>query len=330
MLAEHAKTAPDEAQKALAGLKKLQNMGALPTQDQMPIVARAGRAVLRDYGGSGASVVFIPSLINPANILDITPERSLLRWLNTQGLHPYLIDWGDVRAEDHSLSVGDHVTDLIVPLIETLGAPAHLVGYCLGGTMALAAAHITNVQSLTMIAAPWHFAAYPDDAHAAMAKLWESAKPVAEAMGVLPMEALQLMFWQLDPAGTIAKYARYATMPEGGEEEALFIAMEQWANGGAPLPYAAARELFEDFYAANVAGQNEWQVAGRTITPDTLPCPMLDIISLNDKIVPSTTATRHPNRLEINRGHVGMLTGRHAKTDIWRPLRAWLSQLHKS
>jgi len=60
----------------------------------MPVIARAGRAVVRDYGGSGPATLFVPSLINPPDVLDIDPERSLLRWLATQGLRPLLLDWG--------------------------------------------------------------------------------------------------------------------------------------------------------------------------------------------------------------------------------------------
>ncbi len=326
MLAAHRSKAPEEAAKALIGLQKIQSISAARAAKLPDAVAQIGRATLHDYGGSGDAVVFVPSLINPANILDLTPQRALLPWLATQGFHPYLVNWGDVAPEDHDLSISDHIRSILVPLLQTLTPPAHLVGYCLGGTMALAAAQLTEVQSLTLIAAPWRYAAYPADSRAAMADIWAAAKSTANDMGVLPMEVLQTMFWQLDPQGTIGKYARFAGLLPHTPEHDLFLAMEQWANGGAPLPFAAARELFEDFIANDKPGQGEWQIASQSIKPQNIRCRTLEIVSLTDRIAPAATATQHFERLEIARGHVGMITGSQAKQRLWVPLREWLSQ----
>ena len=59
----------------------------------MPAVAEAHGAALRDYGGEGRPVLFVPSLINPPNVLDMG-DRSLLRWLAGQGRRVLLLDWG--------------------------------------------------------------------------------------------------------------------------------------------------------------------------------------------------------------------------------------------
>jgi len=318
--------APERTEKALRGLKKIQNVAVSRATIAAPIAARKGRAALHDFGGTGPTVVFIPSLINPATILDIIPERSLLRWLSTQGLHPYLVDWGDVGATDAGLSIADHVADVLLPLLATLSETPHLVGYCLGGTMALAAAQLSIARSLTLIASPWHFSAYPPHHRQAMDQIWDASHVNAAQMGVLPIEILQTMFWQLDPAGTIEKYAGFVDIPSAGLDFELFIAMEAWANSGAPLSFAAARELFDDFIATDLPGTSRWRVRGEVIAPERVRCPALEIVSLSDSIVPSATATRFFKRHEIDRGHVGMITGSQAKTKLWQPLREWLSQ----
>ncbi len=295
----------------------------------MPTVAQFGRAALRDYGvdfpASTPRVVVIPSLINPANILDITQERSLLRWLSRHDFHPYLLDWGDVTSADHGLSIADHITECIVPLLKSFRKPVHLIGYCLGGTMAYAAAAITPVASLTMIASPWHFKRYGSQQRAAIAELWASAQGAAEKIGLLPIEALQLMFWQLDAAATVEKYARFADMPLGTPEADLFLAMEIWANSGAPLPFPAARELFEDLIALDKPGREAWAIGRHIITPAHVSCPVLEVVSRTDRIVPSATAMNRGRTLHLDLGHVGMVTGRQAETQLWHPLREWLS-----
>ena len=74
---------------------------------------------------------------------------------------------------------------LLVPLIEQLGQPPALIGYCLGGTMAIGAANLTPVERVVTVAAPWHFSDYPEDSRAALQDLWrsfESCRGIAEGL----------------------------------------------------------------------------------------------------------------------------------------------------
>ena len=51
---------------------------------ETPVIAERMVAALRDYSGDGPDILFVPSLINPPTILDLSTERSLLRWLARQ------------------------------------------------------------------------------------------------------------------------------------------------------------------------------------------------------------------------------------------------------
>ena len=320
---------PDLAKLALVGLRKLQSMTPPAPMPARSTLAQLGNATLRDYGGGGRPAVFVPSLINTPAVLDISAERSLLGWLAGQGVRPLLVDWGAVTADMAGLGIGDYVSDILVPMLSELGEPVDLVGYCLGGTMAMAAAQLMPVRSLTLIAAPWRFGGYPAKDRAAMAELWNAMQPMARAMGLLPMEALQTLFWTLDPQGTVNKYVCLAELDPQSDEAALFLAMEAWANGGEPLPFAAARELFEDLIASDLPGTGTWSVGGEQIDPLKLACPVMEIVSTIDRITPHATSAGIGKRLELDRGHVGMITGGQAKQHLWEPLRDWLSQSHK-
>ena len=309
-------------QAALAGLKRYQEAerGAPPML--MPAVAEAHGASLRDYGGNGPPVVFIPSLINPPTVLDMG-DRSLLRWL-AGGRRVLLIDWGWPGEDRSDFGVAGHVERIALPLLASLNEPADLVGYCLGGTMALAAAQLGQARSVATIAAPWHFDGFPEDARANLAQLWRGAEPAARALGVLPMEVLQSAFWSLDPARTVAKFEAFAEMR--GEEARTFVMLEDWANDGPPVPLAAAREMFDGFFDRNDTGRGEWRVGGQIIDPAALPCPLLNIVSTTDRIVPAASAPRAGERLELAQGHVGMIVGSRAKAVLWEPLAGWLSR----
>lgn len=309
----------------MRGLRAFETAGRLPPRPVAPAIAQAGRVKLRDFGGNGPPLIFIPSLINPPNVLDLMEGHSLLAWMARQGLRVLLIDWGGPGPDEHSLDVGGHVTDHVVPLIETIGEPPLLAGYCLGGTMAMAAACLTPVRALALIATPWNFAGFPDQARSDQAGLWQAAQPAAKALGLMPMEILQSGFWRLDPARTVSKYAEFAIMEQTSIAAQRFVMVEDWANDGPPLTYAAARELFECFFAGNVTGIGSWDVGGSRIDPLSLTCPVLDIVSTTDRIVPAASATGLPDRLILGLGHVGMIVGNRAPEQLWQPLATFMS-----
>ena len=53
---------------------------------------------------------------------------------------------------------------------------------------------------------------------------------------------------------------------------------------------AAARDLFDRFITADVAGTGAWQVRGTPVVPHALACPTVEFVSATDRIVPAATA----------------------------------------
>src|SRR5689334_977506 len=150
---------PQLARDALAGLRAYEVAQRQPGRTPMLEAARVGGACLRDHGGAGPPVVLIPSLINPPRILDLDEQSSLASALAGMGRRCLLLDWG--KAAERKLDIGGHIEELLLPLLRSIGEPAALVGYCLGGTMAIAAANLVECDQVVTLASPWRFAAYP-------------------------------------------------------------------------------------------------------------------------------------------------------------------------
>ena len=266
-------------------------------------------------------MVLVPSLINPPNILDLDDESSLAGALARAGRRVLLLDWGPA-ADRVELGVGDHVEQLLVPLIEALGEPAALIGYCLGGTMAIAAANLTAVERVATLAAPWHFAAYPQESRTALGEVWNGSRAAAAGFGRLPMEVMQAIFWALDPDRTVAKFAHFARLDPASAAARRFVTLEDWANDGEPVPLPAARELVEDLFGRDLAGSGGWLIGGRAMR-DTLAVPVLHFTAANDRIAPAATAPAGPH-CAVPAGHVGMIVGQQARTKLHAPLAKWL------
>ena len=297
---------PELAAKALAGLSKYESAERLPPLEPKPIVSRSGTVTVRDYGGDGPPLVLVPSLINPPSILDLDEDVSLAEAVARMGKRVLLVDWGKAAARS-GLSVDGHIETSLVPILREVGEPPALVGYWLGGTMAIAAANMVPVERVITLAAPWNFGCYPNDARMSLQRLWSASGRASEQLGALPMEVLQSAFWSLDPKRTVAKFASFAELDADGDEARRFVTLEDWANEGEPLPFPAARELLEDLFGSDLPGKGEWRVGGKVVR-DRLRYPALHITAASDRITPAATAPQGET-VQIPSGHVGMVVG---------------------
>jgi polyhydroxyalkanoate synthase len=101
---------------------------------------------LRHYppaGGttSAAPVLLVYSLLRRPDIVDLLPERSLVRNLTEQGFSVYLTDWQPPTAADADCGLDVYINDDPARAVDTIrvreGAPrVSLVGCCLGGLLA--------------------------------------------------------------------------------------------------------------------------------------------------------------------------------------------------
>jgi polyhydroxyalkanoate synthase len=320
LVREVAERDPQLARQALAGLKAYERASRAAGPPPKPEVARVNGTCLRDHGGNGPPAVLVPSLINPPHILDMDRDASLAEAVTGMGRRVLLLDWRPAKHRAQA-SVGDHVEKLLAPVLRELGEPVALIGYCLGGTMAIAAANLVECERVATLAAPWNFALYPERSRAALQDMWRHSQATAQALEALPMEVLQAAFWSLDPERTVRKFANFGTLDPDSAQARRFVALEDWANEGEPLPYPAARELIEDLFGNDLPGTGHWKVGGCVVT-DRLTAPLLNVLAADDRIAPAATAPAG-DAAAIPAGHVGMIVG-SARAQLHETLRQFL------
>ena len=86
-----------------------------------PSIWSEGGSRLLDYGGSGPAVLFVPSLINRAYILDLAEERSMLRHLAANGVRPLLLDWGWPGETERRFTLGDYIAGRLESALAAIG-----------------------------------------------------------------------------------------------------------------------------------------------------------------------------------------------------------------
>ncbi len=257
-----------------------------------PMVWAEGGSRLLDYGRPGdPPVLFVPSLVNRAYVLDLAPGHSLLRWLAGHGFRPLLLDWGWPEEAERRFTLTDYVAGRLERALGVAAALAGsapvLAGYCMGGTLAVAAAarRPDLVRGLALLATPWDFHAGQAERAGQAAALLPLLEPALAFANTLPVDMIQVLFAMLDPFGVAEKYRAFARIPPAGARAELFVALEDWLNDGVPLAAPVARECLGAWYGRNAPALGEWMIAGLPVEPARLGLPAFIAAPAHDRIV---------------------------------------------
>jgi polyhydroxyalkanoate synthase len=200
-----------------------------------PAVWSSGTTSLRDFGsgdgGSAAPLLLVPSLINRGYILDLSARRSFARWLAARGFRPFLLDWGAPAAEERTFGLTEYVTRRLEPALDAVadlaGAKPLLLGYCMGGLLAVALAQrrAAMLRGLALLATPWDFHAGRPAQAAGLAAVAAGAEWLMRAAGELPVDVIQALFASLDPVLAERKFSAFAALDPDSDAARDFVAL---------------------------------------------------------------------------------------------------------
>jgi polyhydroxyalkanoate synthase len=291
--------------------------------------------------GWAEPVLFCYALINRPYILDLQPDKSVVRLYLDRGFDVYIIDWGVPRPEDRSLTVEHYVCRFLEDAVEFIlrerrREDLHLLGYCMGGTMSAlyAALQPARVRSLTLLAAPIDFGG-----RESLLNLWTDrarfdVDAFIEAHGNCPAWFLQACFQNMKPVQNLLQ--KNISMFENLEDSRFlsnYFAMELWVNDNIPVAGETFRVFVKDLYQNNQLVRGEFHLGSCRVDLGRITCPLLLLMAKNDHLVaPSSTAGIRPHvrskdvrSIEIEAGHVGLVVGGKAQRTLWPEATRWLA-----
>ena len=306
-----------------------------------PVLWRQGTTRLLDFSPAGGRpVLFVPSLVNRAYILDLSAEHSLLRWLAAEtGLRPLLVDWDAPGEAERAFTLTDYIAGRLEGAFDAAhavspdNAPIAVAGYCMGGLLALALAirRQAQISRLALLATPWDFHTERVAQAEAAGRAIAAAGGLLDQYGELPVDIIQSMFAGLDPFLVLRKFIAFATLDPASGKAARFVALEDWLNDGVPLAAPVARECLAGWYGENTPHRLRWRVGGDVVDPASFAKPALALVPEQDRIVPPLSANALGDALpnatvkSLPFGHIGMVAGARAETAVWAPLADWLA-----
>lgn len=285
-------------------------------------------------------VLIIPSLINRSYILDLAEDNSFIKRLGEHGYSTLLLDWGDPTVLEHPFGLDQYVERLL-RVIEAVKAPignppVYLMGYCMGGLLAMAAAILKPkfFQGLCLLATPWDFHVVPMPLAQALSRHWLQWQQLLPSQSPIPIEWLQWYFSALNPLQILQKFAKFAELPPQSVAAQQFVAVEDWLNDGVAVTQRVIQESLENWYRDNLPMQAQWKIGGQIIHPKYLTthvdCPIFAILPKQDRIVPPASASAVSRGLAaiqmttIDAGHIGMVASPRAAPQTIAAIVNWL------
>ena len=333
-----------ELEDMFAGLSKYQDHPYVCDLEPLPIVWEKHGACVRyakaqQNAAQAPAVLLVPSLVNKSKIMDLTRERSFVRWLAEQGINAYLLDWGNVAEEQALSSIQSVIMNALLPALQGIAEREEqkisALGYCMGGTLLAGALsqRQDGVKGFIALATPWDFHAGQGRLRAHIAAGAGAAFSMMARKHVLSAAHIQALFAGLDPALMVHKFARFAALNDP-EKEALFVATEDWLNDGLDLPEGIAEDFMAGWALANKPAEGQWMLDGQAVAAKNIDIPTLVVSSRRDKLVEFESAYAlydalpHALHHDPECGHIGMMAGSKSIPNVWRPIADWIKAQH--
>lgn len=279
------------------------------------------------------------ALVNRPTMLDLQPDRSLIRGLLARGLDVHLIDWGYPRSGDRGLALDDYVNRYLAGHIEAVcrqrGVPSlNLLGVCQGGTLALCRAAIepSAVRNLVTMVTPVDFHT-PENLLSKWVRQVDVERMTA-VLGNVPGELLNLAFLSLMPFRlTLGKAADLADLSGDREALANFLRMERWIADSPDQAGRAFAEFVRWFFQENRLVRGGLAIGGRPVDLRAIRCPVLNVTARQDHLVPPSASkplcglvgSTDVTDFEFDGGHIGIYVSRTAQELLPRAIAEWLS-----
>jgi polyhydroxyalkanoate synthase len=240
-------------------------------------------------------LLIVPPWINKFYILDLTPEKSFIKWCVDQGITVFVVSWVNPDARLAEKSFEEYMREGVIAALDAVeGATGekqvNAIGYCVGGTLLsitlayLAAKKQNRVKSATL------FAAQVDFSNAGDLMVFvdeERVKQLEEHMkkqGYLEASRMANTFNMLRSNDLIWPYIVNNYMR--GKMPLPFDIL-YWNSDATRMPAANHSFYLRNCYLENRLTKGEMEIAGVTLDLHKVKVPVYNLATVEDHIAPA-------------------------------------------
>jgi polyhydroxyalkanoate synthase len=285
-------------------------------------------------------LLIVYAMVNRPYVLDLQPDRSLIRNLLAKGHDIYLLDWGYPDHTDTHLTLEDFIEvyfkQAVNWICEKHHLPSiHLLGVCQGGTLSLCftALHQKQIRSLITMVTPVDF-------HTSDNLLTHICQNInidllVDTMGNLSGQWLNALFLSLKPYKLMSeKYVQLLDKMDNSETLENFLRMEKWIFDSPDVPAEAARKFVKELFQQNKLIKGTFYINHQKVDLKKLKLPIFNIYALQDHLVPPASSMALSDyissidyeELAFQGGHIGIYVSQRAQQHIAPAINKWLHE----
>ena len=307
-----------------------------PPTTRFEIVAESRLLRLRHYAPARGRahdppVLLVYSLLKRPFVLDLLPDRSLVRSLTRRDFSVYLTDWLPPRPEDVDCGMAAYVNCELARAVELVKAregaqTVSMIGCCLGGLLATVycALHPHDVGHLVPLALPFEGQPLlPPAAAAYMVSVYGNVPAwwIRAALNVRVANPFLRPAYVARELGE-AELAHAADTP-------VQQALDRWFASDVPFAGRLFCKLAGMYQRAELA-RGMLEVGGRHVALADIYCPVLNISAERDALVQDSApfieqvGSAQAKTLSFATGHLGLMVSRSAHETLWPRVATWL------
>ncbi len=239
-------------------------------------------------------LLIVPPWINKFYVLDLTPEKSFIKWCVDQGITVFCISWVNPDTHLAKKSFEDYVHEGPLAALDAIKLAigedkVHTVGYCVGGTLlaitlaVMAARHDERVASATL------FASQVDFTHAGDLKVFVDEQQISALerqmaeRGYLEGKTMATVFNMLRSNDLVWPYVinNYLKGKAPFPFDLLY-----WNSDATRMPAANHSFYMRNCYLENKLAKGQMLIDGAPIDLKSVTVPIYNLATREDHIAP--------------------------------------------
>jgi polyhydroxyalkanoate synthase len=239
-------------------------------------------------------LVIVPPWINKFYVLDLTPEKSMIKWAVDQGITVFVISWVNPDAQLAGKTFEDYMNEGVLAALDaakkiTGEKQAHITGYCVGGTMTAVSLAYLAATGQERIASATFLATQVDFTHAGDLKVFvdedqlEALERRMKQVGFLDSTKMAMAFNLLRSNDLVWPYIvnNYMRGKAPFPFDLLF-----WNSDSTRLPAANHSFYLRNCYLENKLSQGKMTVGNVQLDLGKVKVPVYNLATREDHIAP--------------------------------------------
>ncbi len=285
-------------------------------------------------------ILIVFALLNRFYIMDLQPDKSIIRNLLEQGFDIYTVDWAEPTRAQRFVGLNEYVNDYLQSAVNFIQKNAgvdaiSLQGYCMGGSLSVmyTALHPETVRNLIIQAAPIDF-----NVDSGLLNLWVrdiDVDKLVDTYGNVPGELLNIGFMMRNPFELM--FDKYVSLLEHASDPKFvedFYRMEHWIYDNPSCAGEVFREFVKYGYQQNLLIKGKLKIGGDRVDLKQISQPLLNIVAEKDDLVPpemsiplnDLVSSRDKTLFKHPSGHIGLSVSNRALRELWPKVGKWLAK----